>query len=1486
MSDDDATFTNTNRTPDGPPSPEPESAAPVPPEPEAAEPETVGDLPQGQRLGDFEVLAEIGAGTQGVVYRARCAVNNHDQLALGDLVALKVMRLDPGEDGADRIEPYRGLLGPAPHPGIVRYHDAFTADGEAVLVLELVEGESLAQRLKRFEHGSWDTMKPLVLQILDALIALGDQGVVHRDIKPSNVFINHDGVIKLIDLDLTPRATEESDEDQTVMWQGSLEYMAPDFLRVPGFQGDTQSDIFSAGVLLFQCLTGRLPFPSLGERADIGYVERWQKGDAPINFRLSAFRVLDQARETVAKALASDRAKRFTNFREMRKAVETIAPKVVTFKNGDAYELLSMLGKGGFGEVFKAVRQRDGKVFAIKHLTSSDYAKRFLKEAAILKDYGHECIVGYEDLLEREADKVGDVPDYHLVMEFLPGETLSRRIRNEPDGLDPQEAMQIFVRYLRAMDHLHAHPQQIIHRDIKPGNLYAPEGHPENAKIFDLGIARDVSGTETFGHIPGTLAYMPPEFARADGGRGTPQSDIYAMGFCLYETLVGESVAPRLPRDMDQAYIAYFKRSQRPLVIDFDKPVFRRYPGLMRVVGYALAYDVDARYESAASMADDLEKILLPGAEVEDYDVTLANMIGPKTVINEEYAKRHMPEPDAMPKILPSEAIRLKKRRAKQRKAALVALAFIGASAAVGLAAGYYFRSDPVAGLDPRQQALYEEHQGFAPGIVTAESLDQLTAAHSAFTNWRGKIQSTDTNFLEQAGVLQTSLVTRARTLFDIDHRRGLDALGAGRYGTVSNALDQLARFQASPLSQPEFAVAANALRGDLGERIATERAAAQRLRAAVADLTNRVARIEASGVGEWPELIRPLLAARDGLPPEIRDSPQYGEPWDALLHAMATRLGEAIAAERPLDARSANLARVAAVLDLPLDLAATREELRRAMALHLVDIANPHQVPARLVNDLASAEIPAGSNVLLRVNVGTDPVETSLRFLRDGGFAPADLAFTFRGGEASRVTVPEFSLMEVRLEIGIPALDPPVSAERLGPNGTWLPLAAGFTNLPPASHRVRFLRTDYEPREDTAVLAPAQEGAVLDAPVEGWRPGPALLDIRNIQAALEAENFAQAETLLAAARKPQHPAHLDELDKAEAQLEQWRAAELAKKVAALKAQIADAEAWAGRYQRYLHQLANPDLANREDLGPWRRDWPFPNAMDLAAATGEPRVRDLLLYDGTPQAVDQLAKDHGIQAGQILGELAKADKDARARAAAAFAFPPAAAKLLDPADQARLAKLTPWAKAWPQLLNRKADQAAVARAGLAGFAPHPDLVVAHQRFRPDRDGGEATMDRLVKAQNAGAAPGPADLHLALRATLHRWMHNVDSIPDDAVRAGVGKPIAQRFAAETAAAKAAADQLRQLLGDAEAVDFDIAMHHFQRSVLDESEEDPRWIVLLKGVERLAPPGKLYDARRLNQTAAWLNGDRAEQGVKEHQDRMLFNLRKISGLSAVF
>ncbi|MCK5849307.1 MAG: protein kinase, partial [Kiritimatiellae bacterium] len=581
-----------------------------------------------KRVGDYELLNHIGDGAQGKIFKSRCVVDTNDNVAKGEIVALKIIRRF-GDDGKseDRFKrEVRNFL-TLSHPNIVDYRESFVVQdewGEDIncLVMEFLDGEDLKDRLAKHPKGlPWEFVKDLFEQCLAGLAYAGENGIIHRDIKPANIFLLVDGRVKIIDFGIAKK--EDGTVTTTAGFKGTYDYMSPDFLTTgEDFRGDEVSDVFSIGVCFCQSLTGRLPYPSSRESGWVAYLNRWQKGDArDISISGGALRVLnDRAMAMVRKCMRVDRSKRYASFVDMLTDLKKIERKSVeTTKHQYVFE--SYMGKGGFGEVFKAKRVEDGKFFAVKHMFPSLDPERFRREARLLQKYPHPNMVAYEGFVK--IDRL-DGADYYLILEFLDGMPswgLRGRIKKE-GALDVTEVVHLFCSYLTALEFLHTvHRKPILHRDVTPANLYAPPYDPQHPnecvpKIFDMGIARSEQ-TQTGGHVPGNPEYMAPEFVIESDFRGAPSSDLYCLGICLFESLTGKCAYPRLSRQTAEMWQTLRKRAEGHFNVNFDYQVFKDYPMLKQIVVKAIERDRRKRFSSAEEMRKAIESVGRGGEIVE-----------------------------------------------------------------------------------------------------------------------------------------------------------------------------------------------------------------------------------------------------------------------------------------------------------------------------------------------------------------------------------------------------------------------------------------------------------------------------------------------------------------------------------------------------------------------------------------------------------------------------------------------------------------------------------------------------------------------------------------------------------------------------------------------------------------------------------------------------------------------------------------------------
>src|SRR4051812_27699205 len=206
----------------------------------------------GSTVGDYQIVAILGAGGMGQVYKVRNVISDRVE-------AMKVLLPDLANqpDLADRFLREIKVQASLEHPNIAALHTAVRVDNQLLMLMEYVEGVTLDQRLK---DGPLPAAEALdyTMQVLSALDYAHARGVVHRDIKPANMILTPGGVVKLMDFGIARSATDHK-LTQTGTTVGSLYYMSPE--QIQGVSApDARSDLYSVGVSLYELVTGKRPF--------------------------------------------------------------------------------------------------------------------------------------------------------------------------------------------------------------------------------------------------------------------------------------------------------------------------------------------------------------------------------------------------------------------------------------------------------------------------------------------------------------------------------------------------------------------------------------------------------------------------------------------------------------------------------------------------------------------------------------------------------------------------------------------------------------------------------------------------------------------------------------------------------------------------------------------------------------------------------------------------------------------------------------------------------------------------------------------------------------------------------------------------------------------------------------------------------------------------------------------------------------------------
>jgi serine/threonine protein kinase len=581
-------------------------------------------------MNGFDVEAKLGEGSAVDVFLARSG---------SDRVVVQVSRPELGDD----IELYARFLDVTKrarqlrHPGLVTLeHVRCGADGRFVAVSAPVEGTTAARWLVRKGPLSSELAVSWGVALCEALQFLHDHELVHGCLAPQNVFVDGDedeGVtVRLLDTALMLFRDVRSLPVPKTRVLVSPEYLAPE--RVAGKRATPLSDVYGLGVLLFELLTGAPPF---GDPSPS--VTRQMHVVSPIPRMPPHLAAWD---DVFDRALAKDPADRFESMVAFRQALLELEGRVTQIEGRspivqgsllppepppdaaqpavptatqpgvkpNAVETIGpwivqgVLGEGGMGRVVDVVHSTLARRAAIKLLHPEltrrpDQVQRFVQEAQAISALDHPGIVKVFDLIN-EPGRVA------FVMEHLEGKTVKVLARERP--LELARSLRLIAQAAEAL--AAAHQVGVVHRDIKPDNLFVVSGPKEQLKVLDFGVARVRSAPEfsrltQVGQVIGTPLWMAPE--QVLGREVDERADIYALATVLYTLL-----ARRFPFEgtaIGEVVMSRLSNEARPIG-DFTflgEPIPRR---LQQLFAACLARDVSKRLGSAQAMADALHLIL------------------------------------------------------------------------------------------------------------------------------------------------------------------------------------------------------------------------------------------------------------------------------------------------------------------------------------------------------------------------------------------------------------------------------------------------------------------------------------------------------------------------------------------------------------------------------------------------------------------------------------------------------------------------------------------------------------------------------------------------------------------------------------------------------------------------------------------------------------------------------------------------------------
>ena len=573
------------------------------------------------RFGHWVVKEKLGAAATYTEYRAENAF-------AGGSARLRVYQADPYLPDAERqaqtlriANAYRALSKLPLHPNIVAARDFFPSDDDKsfILILDDAPGQALTVHMARPQLAlTLDQKWRVAKDLLAALVHAHQHAVVHRNLTPGAVLVGQDGTTRLTDFDFAkPSVNRSQTIAADIVELVDKAYVAPEAFREPG-AATAASDIFSAGVILYELFTGERPFagePTTVWDREGEFLHKPSALRPELNAAfdawlqsLCAFDVAQRPGAVAALAslqtllqpvpVAADQPQaRPSEPAKPEREPETTAPEPIDYLNLSAGHRLThkfivekKLGRGSFGVVYKVIDTLGDVARTVKLIVSDRHSTL----ERLKKEYRHLVQIPEHPHVVRvlDADVIPDRGIPFLVFEYVEGADVGDMIRDHM--LSPEDALELGKQAIDGLAHLHA--QGFHHCDIKPRNLLWTQ---KGAKIIDFNVSVRADDKESRGG--GSRRYLPPDFDPEviphNGERA--DRDLYALGLTLYEALTW-----RYPWDTAEPPINKPAPDPREFSGFADLA-----PELVSVVLKAIAPRRAERYHAAADFRDALAEV-------------------------------------------------------------------------------------------------------------------------------------------------------------------------------------------------------------------------------------------------------------------------------------------------------------------------------------------------------------------------------------------------------------------------------------------------------------------------------------------------------------------------------------------------------------------------------------------------------------------------------------------------------------------------------------------------------------------------------------------------------------------------------------------------------------------------------------------------------------------------------------------------------------